>query len=101
MYIQTRLQTNLFSLSRGASLVRSNLHPRVQWKLVPHQKHLLLLPAPSGIHLLEIKIPEEVGEEESHFQVCEVAAEAVSRADGEGVERGSGCAGFRGLVGRV
>lgn len=73
----------------GADLVGSNLYPRVQRKLLPHHKNLLLLPPPTRIHLLKVELPKEVGQYESHFQVCEIAAEAVSRPNRERVEGGS------------
>ena len=65
----------------GADLVGSNLYPRVQRKLLPHHENLLLLPPPTRIHLLKVELPEQVGQDKSHFQVCEIAAEAVSRPD--------------------
>lgn len=79
--------------------VRSKLDPRVQRELLPHHENLLLLPAPTRIHHLVIEMPEKISEEETHFQVCEIAAEAISRPDRERVEGGPRRAGFRGLVG--
>lgn len=73
----------------GADLIGSNLYPRVQRKLLPHHKNLLLLPPPTRIDLLKVELPKEVGQYESHFQVCEIAAEAVSRPNRERVEGGS------------
>ena len=81
-------------------LVRSNLNPGVQRELLPHHENLLLLPPPPGVHLLEIKLPEQIRQDQPHLQVREVAAEAVAGPEGEGVEGGPWGAGFGRLVGR-
>ena len=65
-----------------------NLH--IQRILLPHHEHFLLLPSITLVHLLKVELPEKVSENEPHFQVREIAAEAVSRPDGEGVEGGTG-----------
>ena len=76
-----RLVFGLRPILAKFTLLGSNLYPRVQRKLLPHHEDLLLLPTPTRIHLLKVELPEEVGQYESHFQVCEIAAEAVSRPD--------------------
>ena len=71
-------------------LLRPQLDLHVQRILLPHHENLLLLPSITLVHLLKVELPKKVGENQSHFQIREIAAEAVPRPDGEGVEGGTG-----------
>ena len=70
--------------------LRPQLDLHIQRILLPHHENFLLLPSVTLVHLFKVELPEQVGENESHFQVREIAAEAVPRPDGEGVEGGTG-----------
>ena len=76
-------------ISLAQRLLRSQLDLHVQWILLPYHENFLLLPSITFVHLLKVELPKKVGENESHFQVREIAAEAISRPNGEGVERGT------------
>ena len=43
------------------SLLRSSLDPRVQSILLPHHKHISLLPSTSRVHLLKLELRKKVG----------------------------------------
>jgi hypothetical protein len=73
----------------------SNLDPHKQRLLLPQDPGLLTFPIPGPVHRLEIKIPEEVSQDQSHLEVGEVAAQTVSWAERERVECRCG-AGFGG-----
>ena len=62
---------------------------RVQRVLFPHHEDLLLLPHPFRVRFCKVELPEEVGEDQSHFQVGEIAAEAVPGPDRERIEWGT------------
>ena len=64
-----------------ANLLGSNFDLHHQRVLLPHHENLLLLPQITLVHLLKVELPEEVGQNESHFEVREVATEAVSWPD--------------------
>ena len=80
------------------SLLRPQLDLHVQRILLPYHENFLFLPSITLVHLLKVELPKKVGENESHFQVREIAAEAISRPDGEGIERGTRRARFQELL---
>ena len=75
--------------SFNTNLLRSNFDPRVQRVLLPHHEDFLHLPWSIRVRRLKVELPQKIGEDQSQFQVREIAAEAVPRPNGERVEWGA------------
>ena len=65
------------------------MHP--QRPLIPQNPHPLLPQPISALHLgiiqLEIKVPQDLSEDEPHLGIRQLASDAVARSDAEGLGR--------------